>query len=153
MTKKPRSPRKPSPSRAATTTAADAYAPLSGEQPGPSDEQHSLAHVHDLRSVAMLCLPKGLRGLIGDASFDAMVARLEALELQMVLRPEGKVVFLAMPLVTINQEKLSSLPDAESSRSFPGAVANAATPTAPSSSAAASAQPASPKSRTPRSAP
>lgn len=76
MTKKPRSPRKPSPSRATTTAATEAQALQSVAQPEPGDEQHSLAHVHDLRSVAMLSLPPGLRALIGDETFNAMVARL-----------------------------------------------------------------------------
>ncbi len=100
----------------------------------------------------MLSLPQGLRALIGDESFEAMVARLESLELQMVLRPEGKVVFLAMPLITFDQDKLGPLPDAAVSRGFPTAAANAATPTAPSSFAAAPAQAIPKKTRKPRSA-
>lgn len=152
MSKTPRSPRKSSPSRAATTAVADAQAPQPVLQPEPSDEQHSLAHIHDLRSVAMLSLPQGLRALIGDKTFDAMVARLESLELQMVLRPEGKVVFLAMPLVTFDQGKLGPLSEAEVSQDFPPATATAATPEAPSSSGAATAQAVPRKTRKPRSA-
>jgi len=152
MTKKPRSPRKPSPSRAATTAAADAQVPQSVAQPEPGDQQHSLAHIYDLRSVAMLSLPPGLRALIGDETFDEMVARLETLELQMVLRPEGKVVFLAMPLVTFDQDKLGPLSEAELSQGFPPAAATAATPEAPASSAGATVQAVPRKSRKPRSA-
>lgn len=152
MTKKSHPPRKSSPSKAATSAAADTQAPQSVAQPEPSGEQHSLAHIHDLRSVAMLGLPQGLRALIGDETFDALVARLETLELQMVLRPEGKVVFLAMPLVTFDQDKLGPLPEPELSQAFPPATATAATPTAAQSSAAATAQAVQEEARTPRSA-
>lgn len=151
MTQKPRPPRKPSAPHA-TTAAADAQVPQPVGQPAPVDEQHSLAHIHDLRSVAMLSLPPGLRALIGDKAFDAMVARLESLELQMVLRPEGKVIFLALPLVTFDQDKLGPLPDAEVFQGFPPAAATAATSTAPQSSAAATAPAVPRKSRKPRSA-
>ncbi|MDO8772259.1 MAG: hypothetical protein Q7K57_26865 [Burkholderiaceae bacterium] len=152
MTKKLNQPRKPSAVRTATIATADAHAPRSVESPAACDEQGSLARIHDLRSVAMLSLPQGLRALIGDETFEAMVARLESLELQMVLRPEGKVVFLAMPLVTFDQDKLGSPPDAEVSRDSAAAAANAATPAAPSSSAAAPAQTVPQKARKPRSA-
>lgn len=152
MTRKPRSPRKPTPSRAASAPSAVAQALQSIAQPEPSADKHSLAHIHDLRSVAMLSLPQGLRALIGDETFEALVARLETLELRMVLRPEGKVVFLAMALVTVDQDKLGPLPDTEASRGFPEAAANSAAPAAPSSSAAATTQAAPRKARKPRGA-
>lgn len=152
MTQKPRPPRKSSASPTTTTAVADAQALQSVAQPELSDAQHSLAHIHDLRSVAMLSLPPGLRALIGDETFEALVARLEALELRMVLRPEGKVVFLAMPLVTFDQEKLGPLPDAETARASQPATATDATPTAPASAAAATAQGQPKKPRKPRSA-
>jgi hypothetical protein len=152
MTKKLNPSRKPRWSRSANAATADVHATRPIESLAANGEQGSLARVYDLRSVAMLSLPQGLRALIGDEIFEAMVARLESLELQMVLRPEGKVVFLAMSFLTFDQDKSGPLPAAEVPRDSVAAAANAATPAAPSSSAAATAQALPKKARKPRSA-
>ena len=150
MSKKPNQSRKSTSSGPANKVGATAQPRLSAEQPAQTDEPNNLASIHDLRGLALVSLPRGLRALIGDESFAAMVARLESSQLHYILRREDKVVFVAMPIYTFDEDRLGPLPESEILQSH-SEQAKAATPATQPPSPAPTKQAALRRERKPRS--
>ena len=68
----------------------------------PDASQPNLVRIHDLKSFAVIVLPKELRALIGDEAYERQVEDLKKYELVLVLREPHDVVYIQLPLMALS---------------------------------------------------
>ena len=68
----------------------------------PDASQPHLVRIHDLKSFAVIVLPKELRALIGDEAYERQVEDLRKYEIVLVLREPHDMVYIQLPLMALS---------------------------------------------------
>ena len=68
----------------------------------PDASQPNLVRIHDLKSFAVIVLPKELRALIGDEAYERQVEDIKKYELVLVLREPHDVVYIQLPIMAFS---------------------------------------------------
>ncbi|MGH8856964.1 MAG: hypothetical protein ACREXG_02880 [Polaromonas sp.] len=68
----------------------------------PDASQPNLVRIHDLKSFAVIVLPKELRALIGDEAYERQVEDLRKHELVLIVRESHDVVYVQLPFMVLS---------------------------------------------------